>query len=574
MKLNNILKLSALASLMLVGCDDMFEPNIENNRDFESMLAEPKSIQGLIMNAYSRFNDGGTFYSNRIHEDLATSDFHTNVTDSRWLLMGRGSWTTSNNPVDKWSEVRQSIQYINLFLQNVDKVTWAKNADDNERYKQRLRGEAYALRGIHNYFFLRAHAGYSNDGEFLGIPILTEPEDVTSDFNVPRQSFQTCLDQIFADLDEAIKLLPEDYTGDDRVTGQYMNGLINGRIVKAVKSQVALMVASPLYTQAGSTITWKQAADLTAELLSGRTIVPNGNTWYCNVDEINSLRDGECPDEVLWRGDRSGADDISYEEMCYPPSLYGNGEIVPTQNLVDAFPTINGYPINDPKSGYDPANPYSNRDPRLDLYIIHDGSTFKGATINTCTNSETTDGKDKETGKSTSSGYYLKKFMIEEVSPDPNNKNGRRHYKARIRYTELFLNYAEAQNEAEGPQAGGTLGMSPYEIVKAIRERGGIKNDEYLESIKADKDKMRELIRNERRIELMGENHRFWDLRRWNEPLNETVYGINITASGSARTYNVSRIDDLRFADYMYYGPIPATEVIKWSNLKQNKGWN
>jgi hypothetical protein len=571
MKLNSILKISALASVMLVGCDDMFEPNIENNRTFDAMLAEPLSIQGLIMNAYARFNDGGNYYSNRIHEDLATSDFYENTGESRWLLMGRNRWTAASNPVDKWGDVRECTQYINMFLENVDKVQWAKEENDNEAFKKRLTGEAYALRGIHNYFFLRAHCGYI-DGEssLMGVPLLLESETINSDFNVSRQSFKTCLDQIFEDLNKAIELLPEEYTGEDRVVGQRMNGRINSKIVKAVRSQVALMAASPLY-QGASGISWKQAADYAAEVLQGHKVVENGNTWYKNTVEINSLREGACPDEVLWRGDRSGNDDNDYESSCYPPSLEGTGNINPTQNLVDAFPMSNGYPITDPASGYDSKDPYANRDPRLDLYIIHDGSKFKDTDISTAEDSETKDGLNKENGKSTKTGYYLKKFLNDEVSVKSDSKNGRRHYKARIRYTELFLNYAEAQNEAEGPMAGGSLGMSPYEIVSAIRKRGGITNDPYLESIKSDKDKMRELIHNERRIELMGENFRFWDLRRWNEPINEPVKGMRIINKNG--TKNVFVIDNLQYSDYMYFGPIPDTEVLKWSNLKQNKGW-
>lgn len=137
----------------------------------------------------------------------------------------------------------------------------------------------------------------------------------------------------------------------------------------------------------------------------------------------------------------------------------------------------------------------------------------------------------------------------------------------------MFLNYAEAQNEAEGPQSKGKLGKSPYEIVKAIRQRGGITNDQYLESIKSDPAKMRALIHNERRIELMGENFRFWDLRRWKEPINETVKGMDVVDNGGSKTYEIFDIDKLQYDDHMYYGPIPETEILKWSNLKQNDGW-
>lgn len=570
MRLNNVLKISALASLALVGCDDMFEPNIENIRNIEVMSQEPVNFYGLLMNAYSKFNDGNTFYSDRVHEDFSTSDFYSNDESSYWLLMGRGSWRANNNPVDKWGDVRTSIQYINLFLRDIDNVTWSKDEARNEEFKKRLSGEAYALRGIHNYFFLRAHAGYV-EGKLMGVPILTEPEDVNSDFNVSREDFQTCIDQIMSDFNKAIELLPAEYKGTDIVYGETRNGLLNGTIVKALKSEVALMAASPLYSGANN-ITWQDAANLAADVLAGHSIVPNGNTWYTNYDEIDALKQGQLPAEVLWRGDVQT--NKSFETASYPPTLYGNGDYNPTQNLVDAFPMANGYPITDANSNYDPANPYANRDPRLDLYIIHDGTEFRGTVINTCSNSETTDGLNREQLKSTKTGYYLKKFLNEDCNVDPSAKGELKHYKARIRYTELFLNYAEAQNEAAGPTSGGNLGMSPYEIVKAIRERGGIKNDQYLESIKGDKDKMRELIHNERRIELMGENFRFWDLRRWNDEINESVYGMNITASGTKRTYNKFKIDDLRFQSYMKFGPIPELEVLKWSNLKQNEGWN
>lgn len=574
MRLKNIIKVSAIASLMLAGCDDMFEPNIENNKTFESLSYEPSSIQGLIMQAYSKFNDDGIFFSKYIHEDLATSDFVINDEGAGQrrgdcYTMAAGKWTASTYPLSQWNTVRECIQYINLFLQHVDNIQWTKEEAANEKFKTRLKGEAYALRGIHNYFCLRAHCG-KVDGKLMGIPIVLEPEDLNSDFNTPRQDFQTCLDQIFEDLDKAIELLPLDYNGDDRVNGRTMTGLLSGRIVKAIKSQIALMAASPLYSEA-SNVTWANAAELAAEVLQGHTIVANGNTWYKNTVEIEALRDGAIPDEVLWRGDRTGSDDSAPEGDNYPPSLDGKGLINPTQNLVDAFPMANGYPISNPNSGYNPNDPYSNRDPRLELYIIHNGQKFKGEAINTCVdNTKTKDGLNPANDNSTKTGYYLSKFLNPEVSVKSDAKNGRRHYKARIRYTELFLNYAEAMNEAEGPQAGGKLGMSAYEIVKAIRERGGIKNDEYLESIKSDQAQMRELIHNERRIELMGENFRFWDLRRWKEPIVEKVEKMEITSNGQ---YTRKEVRTLNFQDYMYFGPVPEQDVLKWSNQKQNDGW-
>ena len=171
----------------------------------------------------------------------------------------------------------------------------------------------------------------------------------------------------------------------------------------------------------------------------------------------------------------------------------------------------------------------------------------------------------------------MRKLLRQDVNPDPSINNAQYHYTARIRYTEIFLNYAEAANEAYGPTGKGSHAYSAYDVVKAIRARAkvGVSNgDAYLESIKGDKDKMRELIRNERRLELCFENFRFWDLRRWKSNLNETALGMTIERQTSGTlTYTPLNVENRVYSDYMYYGPIPYDEIRKWTNLEQNKGW-
>jgi len=113
-------------------------------------------------------------------------------------------------------------------------------------------------------------------------------------------------------------------------------------------------------------------------------------------------------------------------------------------------------------------------------------------------------------------------------------------------------------------------------VIKAIRARGGVgtdNGDAYLESVKGDKDKMAQLIRNERRIELCFENKRFWDIRRWKMPLDEKAKGMQIEKAGESLNYKVIEVENRNYKDYMYYGPIPYGEMLKWSNLQQNKGW-
>ena len=122
----------------------------------------------------------------------------------------------------------------------------------------------------------------------------------------------------------------------------------------------------------------------------------------------------------------------------------------------------------------------------------------------------------------------------------------------------------------------GGAGFSAYDVIKAIRQRAGVggDNDPYLEECAASQEKMRQLIRNERRLELCFENHRFWDLRRWKANLNEGVRGVSITTAASGDfNYRGINVESRDYKDYMYYGPIPYSEILKWSNLQQNEGW-
>src|SRR5215213_836300 len=182
---------------------------------------------------------------------------------------------------------------------------------------------------------------------------------------------------------------------------------------------------------------------------------------------------------MLWRG--TIVNNATIEIANYPPSLFGNGRVNPTQNLVDAFPMANGRPITDPLSGYNPNSPYASRDPRLRNYIVVDGTTMRSTTIRTKSDNPTNDAVDF-LPTSTRTGYYLRKLLNEDVNMNPSGTNTRKHYPVHIRYTELFLIYAEAANEAWGPDGKGTFGFSARDVIDTIRRRAGIagKPDVYL----------------------------------------------------------------------------------------------
>ncbi|HAT61288.1 MAG TPA: RagB/SusD family nutrient uptake outer membrane protein, partial [Prevotella sp.] len=462
------------------------------------------------------------------------------------------------------------------------------------------KGEAYGLRAMFMFYLLQAHGGMTADGQLLGIPIVTVPEDGSTNFNIPRNTFAECMKAIYDDCDKALALLPTqyaDHTSDadipakyktigatiseyNRVYGAKFNGRMDGAIVEAFRSKASLLAASPAYAS-GSGINYEKAADDAAVVLDRiggiAGIDPTGWTWYTNTQEIDGLANGANPKEVMWRGEKSQNND--WENDNFPPSLYGNGHINPTQNFVDAFPMANGYPINDSRSDYNANSPYTNRDPRLAAYVVYDGTAVgvNDTKINTESTSNTKDGINKVAGTSTRTGYYLRKLLRQDINLDPANTSKQYHYTPRIRFTEIFLNYAEAANEVWGPTGKGSHNYSAFDIIKAIRERAGIcKNteDPYLDECAQDKDKMRELIRNERRIELSFEGFRFWDLRRWKAPLDETAKGIDIATDAQGNvTYKDIDVDTRNYKDYMIYGPVPYSEILKFNELKQNQGW-
>lgn len=594
MKLKNIIILGT-ATIALTACNDLFEPALENNLELNQMNNDPQFARGIIDNAFLLLP-----YDANPSTDVATDDAVSNDASNDYKKMAIGQWASDMNPVNQWNSRYHAIQYCNLFLEGCDNVLWDYSSESlNQMHKDLYKGQAYALRGLQLYYLLRAHAGMAG-GQLMGVPIHLVSEDSNSDFNQPRNTFKECVDQIMSDFDEALKYLPAEYGDVDaagvpakykqlgaddaqynRAFGNLQRGKIDGKMIAAFKAQVALLAASPAYAAAGA-MTYEQAAQYAAASLKNiggvAGMQQDGWKWFSNKDYIKNYKFTDPdPAEICWRGNVGESHNMEADN--YPPSLYGNGRVNPTQNLVDAFPMANGYPISASASGYNPNDPYTGRDPRLKEYILVNGEKqgSSSTAINTAADATTLDGINRENGKSTVTGYYLRKLLRDDVNLNPSSTTDQKHFGARIRYTEIFLDYAEAANEAQGPKAHvGGADYSAYDVIKAIRKRAGVggDNDPYLEECAQSQDKMRQLIRNERRLELCFENHRFWDLRRWKANLNETARGINITTSTTgALVYKPIDVEQRNYQDYMIYGPIPYAELIKFSNLVQNDGW-
>ena len=559
----------------LISCEEILSPIDENLIGDDFATVDPASAEGLLLNAYTGLIGQYQFTC------VATDDAVSNQLTNGYRRMATGELTAQFNPASRWSKY-EYVFYINKFLPVIDHVKWQEDSVLNELTRRRLKGEALALRALHHFYILEGHAGKDESGELLGIPYYTKSIESDGDFNVPRPSFEATVDSIIADFDSAYTYLPYEYSSnpDDipakdtvydqdaylTVNSPYYKNRINGKIVRALQGRVKLFAASPAYLNNADV--YGEAVGYIAPLIDEISYLPpsDGVEYYeSDMDSDNN--------EVLWR---QSVKQFSYlEKSNFPPSLNGNGNVNPSQNLVNAFPMADGYPRGSDASlyVYDPNDPYTNRDPRLKKYILVNGGTLGFNTIYTDHSSEL-DGVNKESQKSTRTGYYLKKLLRPDVIiPVSGNATIQNHYEVYIRYTELFLIVAEAQNEIGGPdyRADGVF-FSARDILRLTRRRAlDLFSDPYLEGI-SNKEEMRELIRNERRLELCFEGFRFWDLRRWDADLDETVYGYY--DDGSETGYQQIEVEKRLFEGDKYnYMPIPYSEILKYSELVQNAGW-
>jgi hypothetical protein len=268
---------------------------------------------------------------------------------------------------------------------------------------------------------------------------------------------------------------------------------------------------------------------------------------------------------------RMMGDNKYLESLWDVPSRGGSGGSFPYQELVDAFPMSNGLDITDPASGYDPNNPYRDRDPRLGYSIMHDSTlrvTFgtNQATpiqlyINTAVNPAVASSGDA-VYKGTTTGLYIYKMV------DPNVINNSVGNTVRvlplIRYAEIVLDFAEATNEATGPVP------EVYQSIEAIRQRAGLRPWKLPAGLS--QAQMRSVIQKERRLELAFEGFRFWDVRRWmiaDQTENKTMHGMEVDR-GPGIVYKTFPVRKHNFTNAMYLWPLPLSEIAKSPELLQN----
>ncbi len=568
-------------------CDDtgILEPENDNVYDLEIIKDNVSWAEGILLNGYNNIpSTNHSFFTLAYGSDEAV----INDPNSGIKTAVNGGWSARSNPFSRWSGSYEGILYVNTFLEEMQDIEWYwRNEVTDSLLSQKLNGEAYALRAWYYFELLQSHAGPGSNGEMLGVPIVDKvlTPDNPSEYQIPRSSFNDLVEFIIADCEKAIEMLParwvdieaEDIEEDienkeayvnyvNQAIGERNTNRINGLVARFIKAKTLLYAASPAYSD--GTYTYRMAAEAAAELMDANNgladVVGSDLAFYNNPDVRNARNTHP---EVIWS--RAGDEGNNWEEENYPPSLFGGGRTNPTQELVNAFPMADGTPT--PSSKIESGDPYSDRDPRLEAFILYDGAQFKqgSATITINTKAGSRDALGSSDEAATQTGYYLKKFMnVKDVNLDPTVNSEAIRYYVYARYTDVLLMFAEAANEEVGPD-GDIGGYTAREVINAIRERAGIISSDYVNGL--GQAQMKDLIRNERRIEMSFEEERFWDLRRWEmtEVMKKSVSGVQISVDG---TYNYVKVEDRNYSDYQIYGPIPYFEILKYDMI-QTQGW-
>jgi len=547
-----------------------------------AVWSDPNLVEAFVNEMYRGLNHGirelmaGSLAdeSHFIHNYGSSQVVQSNLTPS-----DIGAWNRGDFAEFRWVELYQRIRQVNMFFENIDEVPF-----DDETWRDRLKGEAHFLRGYFYHNLVRLHGG---------VPIVEKTFGLTDDFLVPRNTLAESIQFIVDEADAAAALLPVTHESQD--IGRATQGA-----ALALKSRILLYAASDLYNDAS----WAGGYG-NPELIS-YTSGDQASRWAAAkaaakaVIDLNaySLEDTDNPQEdytnvFLTKNSNEaifsryfiksrGWEDGALPGLANGPNGYHNwGGNTPIQELVDDYQLADGsdFDWNNPAHA---AAPYENRDPRFYASILYDQAPWRPRPADTKEMDPEgkiiirsvegpagvwTPGLDTRNGPIEDwnggySGYYLRKFIDPNVEHEyaaaGGNQEAPWHY---FRLAEIYLNYAEA-----------CLGLGEEDEAKLyinmIRDRAGMPD------ITSTGQELIDDYRNERRIELAFEQHRYFDVRRWMiapEVLNRDASGIIIQdpASGPVK-YEVSSVQERAWNDKLYWLPILLDEMNRNKNLIQN----
>ena len=563
--------ISLLVSLVVVSCDFLDFDETNGLKTKEDMYKYFDTSKQMLTHVYSYIPQTALFagspsVSSAALRDCASDDGEFGNVSSDVQSVNNGNWSATKLYDDAWN-LYAGIRAANSFIAeiaNVDFSRYEHNGSYNNWMKQ-LKYFPYEARVLRAYFFFELARRYGD----IAMPLVVLTTDEAN--NVVKTPFAEVVDFIVSECDEAAEVLPLDYKSEP--------GAEIGRVTKgfamAVKSKALLYAASALHNTSGDTDLWKKSAKAALDIieLDAYALDPDG----C----INDL---ESPESIMMR---SNTNSSVFEQYNFPLRFTeGNrtsGSIdwtnFPSQNLVDAFETANGYKVTLEDNGwhcedpsFDPQRPYDNRDKRFARTILANGMTFKGETIETFEG-----GKDDAivSQGGTPTGYFLRKYVQESTSFTPGKLVSEKHHWCLYRYAETLLTYAESMVNAFGDAnyQDDTYTKSALWAINQVRA-----NADMPAVTETSKEAFMERLYNEWRVEFAFEDHRFWDVRRWKIG-NETqrqLNGVKIRKNTNGElSFYKNQYETRIWKDCMYLYPIPQSELFKNTNLyPQNEGWN
>jgi hypothetical protein len=508
------------------------------------------------------------------------------------LPMGETNQSVNAGDYADWGATYGKIRRCNLFLQKIDQY----KANFSAAWIAKRTDEVKFLRA---YFYseLWMHLG----GLVIQTTVADNSVQSTDELQKPRSTFEATFNFIDSELDAIVKNgnLAVKYNLSNNDAGRATLGA-----ALCLKGWVELFAASQAFNSGSSPsgadpnnlahfatadpARWAKAAATNLQFINtyGTTynLFPNlDQLWYA-TNEYNS--------EIIWDKNNvantpntingvNGNTGSNYEQYGGPVYILGNyytwGNYDPTQELVDAFRMANGKSITDPTSGYDAQRPYVNREQRFYQFIVYDGAPYyqpwmpRTDTIYTRIDKVRPSKNQIDFAQDdvSNTGYYSRKRL--NPTATPGNYASAQNY-VYYRYAEVLLNYAEAQNEAAGPNA------AVYNAINKVRQRSNLPD---LTPGLSQVD-MRNAIRNERRIELCYENKRFYDIIRWKvakDLLSVDRHGMQITNSVPANNSGVWNYTPIPlnhphvFNDNMYLNPIPQNVIDQNPKIVQNPGY-
>ncbi|MFD2035206.1 RagB/SusD family nutrient uptake outer membrane protein [Belliella marina] len=557
MKMNRIITI--LLMLSLTACvDEFLDRRMDTNYTKDQVFSTYTTIRNFGIGIYSHLPNGFDRFDGGTLAAASDEAVHSGAIGTVQKLSS-GNWGAFSNPDDQWNNLYSGIRKANLFLQeSVDYERVIIQDTITDQGRQTYQTQVNDLRWLRaEAHFLKAYFYFELIKRYGGVPIIEEVLTLEDTQGIQRASFGECVNFIENEIQTALVDLRVSWQGfdSDRLLGRATTGAAH-----ALRSRLWLYAASPLHNTGADPEPWEKAAVASFEVI--------GSGQYNLVGNYRDLFRSSHNSEIIFSRRYPAAN--SLERSMYPIGFTGAvGGTNPSQNLVNAYETSNGLAISEDPT-YDPQAPYVNRDPRLMMSIVTNGSTYKGRAVETFRYGMDGPGKPR----ATRTGYYQKKYVDEGLDI----LQGRTSVHAWIyfRYAEVLLNYAEAMNELYGPD--GTSEQTPLsarEALNQVRTRPGVN----MPAVAVQgKDAFRDRLHNERRVELAFEEHRYWDVRRWgiaDEVLNQPILGVSIALnSGGDIEYNEREVESRYFAPHMNLYPIQAVEINKsGGTLTQNPGW-